>query len=627
MHEHLDVPALRARADLLLAGEFPLLGLPAASPPRTLSWGRTPDWHTDVLANRTAPREHWTRVPYLDDAIVGDHKITWELNRHQWLVWLAQAARVSDDPRYDAALVSHFAHWLQHNPRGVGINWASSLEVAFRAMAWTWALHIAPSDLPDSLARHVFISLHHHGLHVERWLSTWFSPNTHLTGEALALLYLGVAWPELPGAERWRRLGWRLLCEQAAVQIRPDGTYFEQTGWYQAYTVDFYLHALWLAQHAQLPVPALVRERTHAAARALRTMTRRDGRIVRWGDDDGGRLLPLATTPYGDVRDSLALAAVVCDDATLLAEPSPVPDAVAWMLGAPAVQTLRSLPARVTSPTHAVLLRDGGWVALRSSALEVFMDAGPHAALSGAHAHADALSLEITVHGRCVLADPGTYRYMGEGRDALRATSAHNALTIGAASSATPAGPFRWGRTPVTHITAASCDATPLFVQARHDGYAAAGASAVWREVRLFRDDALLVFDWVSGQPAQPLAIHWRPPADVSAHPTTCGAELREVASAGARAPALATIVIPSDWQMHASISPYSPGYGVRAEVSGVSCVPRDSSCSACCTLLLAGDPPADVRITRAASDADASPAWIVEWGETRELVSPASFR
>ena len=36
--------------------------------------------------------------------------------------------------------------------------------------------------------------------HVERYLSTYFSPNTHLTGEALGLLYIGTQFPELAGA-------------------------------------------------------------------------------------------------------------------------------------------------------------------------------------------------------------------------------------------------------------------------------------------------------------------------------------------------------------------------------------------------------------------------------------------
>ena len=31
-------------------------------------------------------------------------------------------------------------HWIEANPVGIGVNWASSLEVAFRLMSWSWVL-------------------------------------------------------------------------------------------------------------------------------------------------------------------------------------------------------------------------------------------------------------------------------------------------------------------------------------------------------------------------------------------------------------------------------------------------------------------------------------------------------
>ena len=35
-----------------------------------------------------------------------------------------------------------------------------------------------------------------HAAHVERYLSLYYSPNTHLTGEALGLFYAGAVFPE-----------------------------------------------------------------------------------------------------------------------------------------------------------------------------------------------------------------------------------------------------------------------------------------------------------------------------------------------------------------------------------------------------------------------------------------------
>ena len=71
---------------------------------------------------------------------VGDSKVVWELNRHQWVVRLAQAWALTRDERYAEACMATIDSWLDANPPGLGINWASSLEVSYRLISWCWAL-------------------------------------------------------------------------------------------------------------------------------------------------------------------------------------------------------------------------------------------------------------------------------------------------------------------------------------------------------------------------------------------------------------------------------------------------------------------------------------------------------
>src|SRR6185503_3096017 len=148
--------------------------------------------------------------------------------------------------RFATTFASHLESWIAANRAKVGINWASSLEVSFRAMSWIWALHFfrASDALTAALYSRVLGYLYLHARHIERYLSTYFSPNTHLTGEALGLCMLGHAFPCFHASARWRELGWSILEAESARQIRADGVYFEQTTWYHRYTTDFYLQGI-----------------------------------------------------------------------------------------------------------------------------------------------------------------------------------------------------------------------------------------------------------------------------------------------------------------------------------------------------------------------------------------------
>ena len=102
-------------------------------------------------------------------------------------------------------------------------------------------------------------------------------------------------------------------------------------------------------------------------------------------------------------------------------------------------------------PSH---FDDAGLTLMRSSPSdgeEIWCrcDAGPHGFLSiAAHAHADALAVEVRHDGMDVLADPGTYCYHGEPRwrSYFRSTLAHNTIEVAGPDQSTSGGPFLWTR-------------------------------------------------------------------------------------------------------------------------------------------------------------------------------------
>jgi hypothetical protein len=459
--------AAARRADRLLDGTYDLLGYSDVSCTRR---GRV-DWHADPVHGRQAPRVFYADVPFLSPKI-GDHKIIWELNRHQHWLQLGRAAWLTGDGRYTQAICEQLESWLADNPPFTGINWASMLEVAFRAMSWTWALHCllgTPRSRESLWLIDMLVGLDRQLRHVERHLSYYFSPNTHLTGEALALYVAGTALPELAGSRRWVETGRRVLLDEVDRQILADGGHVERSTHYQRYTLDFYLLA---TLTARLGGDQAAGRRFEDASLRLadftRTIADEAGRLPLLGDDDGGMLWPIAGRAADDVRDSIAVAALVAGKRELAAWG--VAEEAFWIAG-PDAGALRNVPS--PAPRSCLLRETGYFVARGADRSHAVLDAGPHGYLNGGHAHADALSLTLSIDGRRLLIDPGTCTYTMDAsvRDRMRSTASHNTVMVDRRSQSLPDGPFHWSSTVDARVVA--CRRNPSFdvIEAAHDGY------------------------------------------------------------------------------------------------------------------------------------------------------------
>ncbi len=461
-------------AERLLDKRFDLLGY------RDLSFGDPIDWHTDPVAGRRAPVVHWTRLDHLDAESVGDHKVVWELNRHQWLVRLGQAYQLTGDERYTRAFLDAVTDWMRANPRGLGINWASSLEVALRLMSWTWALVLFrhAALLTPALFGSIMTAMRAHAVYVEKYLSYYFSPNTHLTGEALGLFYAGVVFPGLPRARRWRTLGARILVDESGRQVHGDGVYFEQSTCYQRYTVEIYLHFLVLAARAGVTVAPEVSHRVQRMVDVLLALRRPDGSMPAIGDADGGWLLPLGTRAPDDYRAVFSTAAAVFHRADYAWAAGGVAPETVWMLGdagARAFGALRPAPPAVPASR---LFAQGGYAVMRASwqarAHQLIVDAGPLGCpVSGGHGHADLLSVQCAVFGEPYLVDPGMSGYTADPvwREYFRSTAAHSTVSVDGQSQAVTAGAFRWKQRPAARVQRwVSTDAADL-IDAVSDAY------------------------------------------------------------------------------------------------------------------------------------------------------------
>jgi len=463
-----------AEGEALCAGEFRLLGYPE------LSFGRPIDWHLDPVSGRRSPRVHWTRIDPLDPAVVGDSKVVWELNRHQWFVRLGQAYRFTGDERYARFFAESLGAWMRDNPPGIGINWASSLEAALRLIAWSWAavLFRDSGSVHPGLRSDILTGVASHAAHVSRYLSHSFSPNTHLTGEALGLYYAGTVFAELEGAMRWRRRGREILLRELRSQVLDDGVYFEQSTCYQRYTAEIYLHFLALARRNAEALPADAVHRVQALVDWLMAVQYPDGSLPRIGDEDGGSLISLQRRAVTDSRGVFSLAGAMFRRPDYVwAARGETAEAV-WMLGRAGLDALRGTAPRPPRHSPSRHFPRGGYAVMRSdwSAVshQILLDAGPLGCPhSSGHGHADLLSVQCAVFGRPLLVDPGTYCYTPAPawRNYFRSTSAHNTVAVDGAGQAEPAGPFRWKGRPAATLHAWYSSPTSDFADAWHDAY------------------------------------------------------------------------------------------------------------------------------------------------------------
>jgi hypothetical protein len=610
---------LRERADRSLGRSFDLLGH------RDLSFGNPVDWWLEPVAGVRSPDRHWSGIDVLDPRQVGDHKVVWELSRHNALVTLAQAHWCTGDPRYAEHCLDLLVSWLDANPPKRGVHWSSSLEMAFRSIAWIWILALLDKVIRPELRQRMLSYIVIAGRHIERHLSTWFSPNTHLTGEALGLFFIGTALPHCRDAARWQRLGSQILLEWLDRHVRPDGTYVEQSTWYHRYTTDFYLQFLILAERAGMPLRSNLQRALSGLLDYLMWISRPDGTMPLIGDDDGGRLLFLDERTAHDARSPLAIGASLFGRSDLAAVAGVPSSELVWLLGKSGLDAFSRITPELPA-SNACWFRDGGTAVLRSgwdaSASVLTIDAGPHGFMNAGHAHADALSIDLTIGGTPVLVDPGTYTYTvsPDWRDRFRETAMHNAVTVDGCSSATVAGPFQW-------LTRAEsrCEQWEVNPEERvvlfsgsHDGFERLRPAVRYtRLVAYFEPDLWVVRDEISGSGEHELAVHWQCDTGISCH----GGAGSLMLTRGRTEVLGLHVVETAAWRFYDGS--VSPAYGSRESAAHITCSIRERDEGHLTTLLHAPG-----QVVRAVSETrDGKPALRLHWKERDGLLFFANRR
>jgi hypothetical protein len=435
------------------------------------------DWHRDPVSGH-----QWIKRFFADYDLVlngsADAKVIHELNRQQHLPRLAKAFLVTGDERYAQEAVSQLETWIDQNDQWIGVNWHSSLEIAIRVLSWLWTIFMLTSSraLDERVVQRIVRSLFLQIDHIDRYLSVYSSPNTHLIGEATALFAAGSIFQELPRAAKWRQKGAALLTTAMQKQVLRDGVYFELSSYYHCYAIDFFLQALVLARLVQTPFPDWMWSRVEQMIDFVVDITRPDGTLPLIGDDDGGRALALASENYSSYLDGICNGAVLFQRADFKFVARGFAEETLWLLGPEAVSLFNSLPSQRPSRL-CYSCEDAGYFVQRSgwerNDTHLILDCGGHDAMSGGHSHADALSINLFSEGTELLVDPATsvYNCAPEWRHFFRSTQAHNTVVVDGVDQSVQAGTFKWSTKATSRVQKCLSIADLEFVEGAHDGY------------------------------------------------------------------------------------------------------------------------------------------------------------
>ena len=572
-------------ADRVLEDEFPI---PGRGLMKCVGSDR---WHRDPVAGIVSPLIYQAKIDCLDANTVGDSKNVWEPSRFGWAYWLGMAYVLTEEPAYAEKFRELTLDWFAHNPYPFGIHYASALELGFRAYAWVWALDffheylIGHTELLDRLVCGIWTSCRH----IESFLSYYYAPNTHLTGEAFALYACGAALPEFKEAARWRDLGSKILAREAKRQFHADGTHRELSSCYHLYSTDFYLQATLIADRTGLPIDGEIEPTARRLAVRLARLAPDTLQLSQFNDCDGGRLTWFCHEPL-DAAPSLFAARQLWNSNEFPAKESPHNGYHLWMR--PRVNSAATTAVAADDSLkdeHAERIAagdykpDSGIIAYQNEAGDYLLfRSGPFGYMDCGHSHDTPTSFVLYLAGRPLLVDCGTgsYTKSREIRDRFRGGLGKNILLVDGKGPSLPGDWFNWNRKSDARLTKVERFPGGFTCEGEYEAFSSAAGFRVkvGRRLTLLDEGILSITDrWQAEKPVScsiPFTLH----PGITPQQSESGVLLRDedggtysvtiqYSTTTVDETAEACSVLPRIVKRH-----YSPGYGVITETDYLEC-------------------------------------------------------
>ncbi len=469
--------------------------------------GFPPDWFFNPLTQEHAPSNlHWSEIK---DFEFGDIKVIWEPNRFDFVYALVRAFWRTGNEHYAEIFWRLVEDWREKNPPQQGPNWKCGQEISFRVMAWIFGLYgflNSSKTTPERLAgltQMIAVS----GIRIKANLNYAVSQrNNHGISEATGLWTIGLLFPELHHAQKWRALGRKVLERSGRELIYDDGSFAQHSVNYHRLILHDYLWAIRLGDLNDQPLSIGLREQVKKAGEFLyQIQDENSGKVPYYGQNDGALILPLNNCDYQDFRPVIQAIHYLSDNLRCYKDGEWNEDLL-WIFGTAALQS--DVKTRSRTDLHA---ETGGYYTLRSKTGFALIRSATFRDRPG---QADMLHLDLWWKGQNIAMDAGTYSYNAPDpwNNPFAHTAYHNTVTVDGYDQMERAGKFLWlpwieSRKIVnTH----SAKGFITYWEGTHNGYHRLKPPVSHRRgVLRIGDDAWLVLDRMTGNAMRNYRLCW----------------------------------------------------------------------------------------------------------------------
>lgn len=439
-------------------------------------FGEKINWHKDYPNNKTCEYKFYADIDYKDFEKYGDVKYIWEQNRFLHLYKLSQALLVTGEERYVKGITSQIESWIQDNKYLMGVNWANTLEVAIRLIAWSWAytcIKLAGFNLDKSFEEKFLNSVYQHVDYINNHFSKFSSANNHIIGEAASLVIAGCVFDFDTESKKWIKKGLKILETEIVKQTFKDGLNKEQAPSYHMFVFDFFVLAKLFAQKNGYSVSESYDKTLRRMTEALIKLSDSEFNLPNIGDCDEGQVLKLYNNPeVNQLISMLDISAILFNEPAFKFKAT-VDEKTLWLTGIKGLKTISKL-AKHTKLLKSEYLNDSGYYIFKDENLDAIFDVGSLGYLStAAHGHADALSFILNYKGKYFLADSGTYAYYDkkEWREYFKGTFAHNTVCVDKKDQSVSCDDFRWSKKADVKVDNVLIKDNLDYIKASHNGY------------------------------------------------------------------------------------------------------------------------------------------------------------